>query len=126
MPKYISFEINNTTHYLSFTENFTSLGDLTTTNATLSPTTVNNIEFNPVNSVSVFSVSLGILGDFYSMSLSAVNNNDLLNILQEYNGPNITVHLNTDFNGGVSGQIHDGTPPVTAGASGDPFITPLL
>lgn len=71
MSRYISIHIKIHilfyTHYLSFTENFTNFSELpTTTNATLSPTTVNNIEFNPVNSVSVYSVSLGFLGEFYA------------------------------------------------------------
>ena len=52
MPTYISFEINNTTHYISFTEDFTELRQIpNNTTATLSPTIVNNIEFNVVGPV---------------------------------------------------------------------------
>ena len=137
MPTYISFEINNTTHYLSFTEDFTLLTQITNNSiATLSPTTVNNIEFNAENTITAPTPENGMAtyhganGDVNDMRIviffSAIDGSTILGIEQN-------TSLSVGFGTGEVGsdpltnlQLHSGTPPVTAGASGDPFITPLL
>ena len=73
MPTYISFEINNTTHNLSFTEDFSLLTEITNNSiATLSPTTVNNIEFNAANTITTPTAGNG--SEIYTGDTGEVNN----------------------------------------------------
>jgi len=137
MPTYISFEINNTTHYLSFTEDFTLLTQITNNSiATLSPITVNNIDFYAANTITTPTVGNGAAT--YHGDYGDVNNMRLIIVLTATDGSTVLfieqdTSLNVGFGTGSVGsqqltnlQLHSGTPPVTGGASGDPFITPLL
>ena len=126
MPTFISFEINNTTHTLSFTDNFTSLEDVhehLPVTGTLSPTTVDGIEFNATNTFSTsdftaMSADQGF-GVTHFLFMKDASAEQTLQLSQEQGG-DIEVRLNGNLQG--SAQIHDGT----AGASGDPFVTPLF
>jgi len=136
MPTYISFEINNTTHNLSFTEDFSLLTEITNNSiATLSPTTVNNIEFNAANTITTPTAGNGSV--IYNGDTGDVNNMELIIILTATDGTMLFISQNTSLNVGFGTgsvgsqqltnlQLHSGTPPVTGSASGDPFITPLL